>query len=386
MPVPHPFTADQVAIALGTRPEAIKLWGLVVRLGPAARLVHTGQHYDEDMWAGVIDELPGMDIDHHIGVGGMSRGEQIGSATAALTRHLLEHPARALVVQGDTNAALAGALAANGVGIPVVHLEAGLRSDDRAMPEEINRVLVDALADLCCAPTRANAARLGAEGVSPERVCVTGNTLAEAIERLLPEPAARDATLASFGVAAGGYVLATLHRANNVDEPGCLRSLLEGLASLAREVPVLLPLHPRTQARASRFGLTPLLDDLRVLPPLAPRQFLSLEAEARLLLSDSGGVQEEAALLRRPLVVLRDTTERPELVSAGWCRLLGADPPRAVIARAWQDAPSWLGLLSEKTPPYGATEASARVLAEIDRRWPARTLGATATASVGPAR
>lgn len=365
------FHPDDVAIVLGTRPEAIKLLGLTRLLGDRARLIHTGQHYDEGMWAKVIGDLPGMAVDHHVRVGGLTRGEQIGSGTSALTRHLIEHPARALVVQGDTNSTVAGALAASSVGIPVVHVEAGLRCHDRAMPEEVNRVVVDAIADLCCAPTPENAAQLAREGIVGRRVAVTGNTLAEALSVLLPGEAERTAIVRAYGLRPGDYVLVTMHRAANVDDPERLRELLSALADLARLACVVLPLHPRTATAAERFELTHLLADVLVLPPLGPRHFVSLEAQALLLLSDSGGVQEEAALLRRPLLVLRDSTERPELLK-GWCRLLGSAAVGPAVATAYADAAAWAESLTWRGSAYCEDAPSRVILDEIDHRWPAR--------------
>lgn len=360
---------SEIVVAVGTRPEAIKVAGIVRELGNHARIIHTGQHYDQTMWRDVLADLPEIQVAHRVSVGGRHRGEQIGKATELLTQHLLAHPARALVVQGDTNSTLAGALAASAVGIPVVHVEAGLRSHDRSMPEEINRVLVDAVADLCCAPTEANAGQLAREGVPAERVLVTGNTLADALQVLLPAPDERDRIRRGLGVPET-YVLSTVHRAGTVDDSARLGPLLIALAALAEQVPVVLPLHPHTRARVEEFGLQPLLDRLTVLPPLSPRDFLALEAGAALLLSDSGGVQEEACLLRRPLLVLRDSTERPELLD-GWCRLLGSQPPGPQIAQAWRDVDGWAADLAERPLPYAGADASARIVAEIDRRWPA---------------
>jgi len=361
--------ASGVAVVVGTRPEAVKLAWVARALGPHAVVVHTGQHYDAGLWAGVVGDLPMPDIAHHIAVGGRSRGEQIGQATEQLTRLLTDHPVRAVVVQGDTNSTLAGALAANATGTPVVHVEAGLRSDDRTMPEESNRLLVDRVADLCCVPIRANADRLLAEGVTADRIALTGNTLADALADLVPPAAEVDRVLRDTGVRRGGYALATVHRAANVDDPRTLAALADGLAALAARVPVVFPVHPHTRARLTAFGLADRLAGVRTVEPAGPRHFLALESAAGLLVSDSGGVQEEACLLRRPLVVLRNSTERPELLD-GWCRLLGDDDPVQVLEQAWSDVPSWTAALADRPLPYGTGGASDRVVAEIERRWP----------------
>jgi len=359
-------SSRDVLVVIGTRPEAVKLAGVVRALSGRVRIAHTGQHYDERMWDAVAGDvgLPRPDV--KILVGGHHRGEQIGTATAALTAELVARPVAAVVVQGDTNSTLAGALAANATGTPVVHVEAGLRSDDLSMPEESNRLLVDRIADLCCAPTEVNAARLRGEGVRAERIAVTGNTLFDALATLLPSPGRRLQVLSAHGVGDGGYVLATVHRSANVDDPERLAALAAGLVALAARAPVLLPQHPRTRAAAERAGISLDAPGLRLLPPLGPVDFLALEAGARLLVSDSGGVQEEACFLRRPLLVLRDSTERPELLD-GWCELLGDRDPSTALPAAWDGAGAWAARLGDLPAPYDAAGASERVVAAMDR-------------------
>jgi UDP-N-acetylglucosamine 2-epimerase (non-hydrolysing) len=357
---------QEVLVVIGTRPEAVKLAGVVRALGPRARIAHTGQHYDHDLWHAVAGDIGLPDPGARITVGGTHRGEQIGTATAALTRHLLDRPVGAVVVQGDTNSTLAGALAGNATGTPVVHVEAGLRSDDLEMPEENNRLLVDRVADLCCAPTHTNAARLRSEGIAADRIAVTGNTLFDALATLLPPPVHGARVLRQQKVTSGRYVLATVHRSANTDDPARLAALLDALGALAARVPVLLPLHPRTRAAAEQAGLALDRPGLALLPPLGPMDFLALESAAGLIVSDSGGVQEEACYLRRPLVVLRDSTERPELL-AGWCELLGDRDPTATLLDAWSRAGDWLLTLAELNPPYDAAGASERVVAELDQ-------------------
>ncbi|MFZ0161859.1 MAG: UDP-N-acetylglucosamine 2-epimerase (non-hydrolyzing) [Kineosporiaceae bacterium] len=358
---------DRVLVVMGTRPEAVKLLGLVNALGDRAVIAHTGQHYDEQLWGAVRREVGLPEAQVRIEVGGSHRGVQIGTATAALTEVLLATPVQAMIVQGDTNSTLAGALAANATGTLLVHVEAGLRSDDLSMPEESNRLLVDRIADLCCAPAEHNAERLLAEGVRPDRIVVTGNTLFDALEVLLPPPAQRSAVLERLGLASEGYVLATMHRVSNVDDPRRLRAMLEGFDALAHRVPVVLPLHPHTRARAEHAGLTHLFQRLRLLSPLTPTDFLALEAEAALIVSDSGGVQEEACFLRRPLLVLRDSTERPELLD-GWCRLLGDADPAPALVQAFADAEDWRAQLRGRSLPYAEGGAGARIVAELDSR------------------
>ncbi len=359
-----------VAVVMGTRPEAIKLAGLVTGLSGDALVVHTGQHYDAQLWENVQADLPGMHVDEHIHCGGRSRGEQIGMATSEMTRFLSSRDIRAVVVQGDTNSTLAGALAANALGLPLVHVEAGLRSGDRRMPEEINRILVDTLADLCCAPVERNANQLIQERVTPDRIVITGNTLWDAMAMIRPTPQGTAQALDSLNVPPGNYVLATIHRAGTVSDTERLVGLLDGLDALAEQAEVVFPVHPRTSAAIAEAGLSGRWQRIHMVQPLPPSQFMALEAGATLLVSDSGGVQEEACFLRRPLLVLRDSTERPELLD-GWCRLLGDQDPAVAIDRAWADARQWGADLATRQLPYPGESASSVIAAEINRRWPA---------------
>ncbi|MFE6691769.1 non-hydrolyzing UDP-N-acetylglucosamine 2-epimerase [Streptomyces sp. NPDC057743] len=321
-----------VAVVLGTRPELVKLTELIRLLGPAAHVVHTGQHYDEELSGRFLAEFGIPEPTYLTGVGGQPRAVQISAALAQLDAVFQDGPARAVVVQGDTNAALAGALAANARALPLVHVEAGLRSHDRNMPEEHNRVLIDRVADVLCAATPENRANLLAEGIPADRIDVTGNTVVEAVHRQLPPERERLAHLAGLGLTPDGYLLATVHRPENTDDPAALRAVLGELAALADEVPVVLPLHPRTRARAEAAGLAGLLAPLRVMRPLGYRDFLALARHAALLVSDSGGVQEEVTVLGRPLVVVRNSTERPEAM-ADFATLVAPGPELGRAAR-----------------------------------------------------
>jgi UDP-N-acetylglucosamine 2-epimerase (non-hydrolysing) len=360
----HGLTEGSVALVLGTRPEIVKLAGIADVLGPAARIVHTGQHYD-DALGGTFFRQFGMTAPAiTLEVGGLHRGEQIGHAVTRITRHLLEQPAQAILVQGDTNAALAGALAANSIGTPLVHIEAGLRSHDRQMPEEHNRVLIDHLSDLCCAPTPASAANLLYEAIPLERVGITGNTVVEAVHRLLPPAAERRALLDGLELRAGGYAVATIHRPENTDDPARLSVILRELQRLP--VPVLFPLHPRTAARIETWGLGPLLDGLRVVGPAGYQEFLALAAESAVLVSDSGGLQEEASVLKRPIAVVRTSTERPEVL--GTFAALVAPDELGPTVRSWlEDLDAVHARLAELPSPYGDGSASTRCVEEVMR-------------------
>jgi UDP-N-acetylglucosamine 2-epimerase (non-hydrolysing) len=357
------LAASSIAVVLGTRPEIIKLSEFLRLLGPAARVVYTGQHYDDRLGPAFFREF-GLPPPHtRLAVGGAPRGEQIGEAVCLLDRHFAANPPGAVVVQGDTNSTVAGALAANARHVPLVHIEAGLRSHDRAMPEEHNRIVTDHLADLCCAPTETNRSNLAAEGINGRRVAVTGNTVVEALQRLLPGPAECQELLVRTGVSAAGYVVATFHRPENVDDPVRLEMVLRELAKLP--MPVVLPLHPRTATRIAAFGYRGLLDKLCVVPPLAYHEFLALAANCGFLVSDSGGVQEEASVLKRPVLVVRNSTERPEVLGT-FAELVQPGPEMAMIANEWMsDLSEMHEKLSRTASPYGDGDASARCLERL---------------------
>jgi UDP-N-acetylglucosamine 2-epimerase (non-hydrolysing) len=360
------FEPKSIAVVLGTRPEIIKLSHIIKLLGDAAWIIHTGQHYDSNLSQSFFGELGLPDPDDFLEVGGTSRGHQIGEATKRLDTMFGAHRPKAVVVQGDTNAVLAGALAANAREIFSCHVEAGLRSFDRAMPEEHNRVVADHLADLCCAPTEVNFANLHAEGIPDERIALTGNTVVEAVRDLVPDPDRRRELCDAMAVEPKRFVLSTFHRPENVDDPNRYRSILLELAGL--EFPVVLPLHPRSVKRAEEHGLGDLLRKLIVVEPIGYRDFLGLQAEAALLISDSGGVQEECSILKRPLIVVRNSTERPEVIGTFAQRVVpgtgigeAARPILVHVAAAHQaliDVPS----------PYGDGTSSVRSLQALSER------------------
>ncbi|MGA5129559.1 non-hydrolyzing UDP-N-acetylglucosamine 2-epimerase [Streptomyces olivoreticuli] len=355
--------ARSVAVVLGTRPELVKLTDLVRLLGPAAHLVHTGQHYDEELSGRFLTELGLPEPTFLTGIGGQPRAVQISAALAQLDGLFTAEPPLAVVVQGDTNAALAGALAANSRGIPLLHVEAGLRSHDRNMPEEHNRVLIDRIADVLCAATEDNRANLLAEGVDDARVAVTGNTVVEAVHGQLPDAAARAELVERHGLTADSYVLATVHRPENTDSVAALRAIFTELSALAESVPVVVPLHPRTRARIEAAGLEDLLTGLTVCRPLGYGEFLALARHAALLVSDSGGIQEECTVLGRPLVVVRRSTERPEAM-ADFADLVEPGPQIGAAARRrLAEGPAGLARLASLPSPFGDGSASERIVA-----------------------
>lgn len=360
----------RVAFVLGTRPELIKLAPLIRLMGSSAVVVHTGQHFDANMSEQFLAELAIGAPSLHLGVGGRSRGAQIGDAISALDQAFADQRPDAVIVHGDTNATVAGALAANAREIPLVHLEAGLRSFDRAMPEEHNRVVVDHLSDLCLAPTETNRANLAAEGIGGNKVLMIGNTVVDAVLEHLPPPAQRADILGRHGLSPRRYVLSTLHRPENVDHPETLASILSELADL--DVPVVMPTHPRTLAACRRNGLGPLLDRLEVRDPMGYGEFLALAAEAAVLISDSGGVQEESSVVKRPALVVRRSTERPEILGT-FAHLVPAGPAIGRHARSLlASLDQTIERLSVLPSPYGDGSSANRAAAAIDvllSRW-----------------
>ncbi len=234
-----------VALVVGTLPEAIKLAPLAALLGPEALVIHTGQHHTAGMTGHLTPDIE-LDTAHDT-----TRGAQLGAMTSALDQLFRENRPDVVVVQGDTTSALAGAFAANATDTPLVHVEAGLRSHDRAMPEEHHRVLIDHIADLCCAPTPLARDNLLAERISPSRITVTGNTIVEAVGHTLPEPEHQRQLLDQLGITTNAFVLATLHRPENTDDPDALETILRELAAL--QEPVVLSLHPRTQRQITKL-------------------------------------------------------------------------------------------------------------------------------------
>ncbi|HEY4377585.1 MAG TPA: UDP-N-acetylglucosamine 2-epimerase (non-hydrolyzing) [Acidimicrobiales bacterium] len=353
-----------VAVVLGTRPEVVKMSGIIRLLGDRARVFHTGQHYDANLSDVFFTEagLRAPDVQFDLQPSAPGRAGQVAAMLNGLAEQFDRDRPAAVLVHGDTNSTLAGALAANGASIPLVHVEAGLRSFDRAMPEEHNRVATDHLADLLCAPTAVNVAQLARERVAG-LVVETGNTVVEATIAQLPTPAERGPRLAARGLVARRYVLATLHRPENTDDPDRLGATLDALSRLP--CPVIFPVHPRTRQAADRAGLAHLLERLATVEPLGPSDFLALAADAALLVSDSGGVQEEATVLKRPLLVVRTSTERPEAL-AEFAALVEPHELLAAASRRLADIDGTLDHLARVRSPYGDGQASRLVVEAVD--------------------
>jgi UDP-N-acetylglucosamine 2-epimerase (non-hydrolysing) len=317
----------RVLVVAGARPNFMKVAPILEALrerGDQGVLVHTGQHYDARMSDAFFQDLQLPDPDYHLGVGSGTHAVQTARIMEAFEPVLLESRPDWVVVVGDVNSTLACALVATKLkseaGCRVAHVEAGLRSGDWRMPEEVNRVVTDRVSDLLLTPSRDAHPNLRAEGIADDRVEFVGNTMIDTLLRQLPRARERGFAAAQ-GLERGNYVVSTLHRPSNVDDPTAFRGVLEALATVSRDMPVVLPLHPRARKQAHAFGLGPLLDQLRVLEPVGYLEMLSLTEGAAGVLTDSGGLQEETTALGIPCVTLREQTERPVTVTEGTNRL-----------------------------------------------------------------
>ena len=345
---------------VGNRPQFIKSAPLSLALRDRAEevVLHTGQHYDHDLSQVFFDELGLEPPKHRLEAGSGSHAEQIARMLPGIEAAVLEEQPGIVLVYGDTNSTLAGALAASKLRVPIAHVEAGLRSFDRAMPEELNRVLVDRVSSLLFAPSETAVSNLKNEGIT-DGVHDVGDVMLDANLRLAPIARERSEALELAGVEAGGYALVTVHREANTREPA-LGRIVEGLNAL--EEPMVFPLHPRTAGEIERQGLQ-LAGHVRPGPPAGYLDFAALASQARVILTDSGGVQKEAYWYEVPCVTLRENTEWVETVEAGWNRLVGTDP--SAIATAAREA--WPG--AEHPPLYGdghAADLIADVLCTMD--------------------
>jgi UDP-GlcNAc3NAcA epimerase len=321
-------------------------------------LVHTGQHYDDELSRVFFDELGLPRPDHRLALGGGTNTSQTAGMLAALEPLIAAEQPDVLLVYGDTNSTMAGALAGAQAGVPVAHVEAGMRSYDRTMPEELNRVVADHAASLLLCSSERAADTLRGERVEGD-VVVVGDVMVDVAQMLAPRARERTAALEACGVQPGEYVLATAHRAGNVDDPARLERLVELL--LAVRGPVVLPLHPRTEARLRAAGLYErLAAGVRLAPPLGYLDFTALLLDARAVITDSGGVQKEAYLAGVRCVTLRSTTEWTETVDAGWNALVDLDADAAVAAL---ERP----LPDERPPLYGDGRAGERVVEALRR-------------------
>jgi UDP-N-acetylglucosamine 2-epimerase (non-hydrolysing) len=338
------------------------------RRGIPQRLVHTGQHYDAAMSKSFFDELEMPEPDLYLGIGSGTHAQQTARVMVAIEEECLQHKPDMVVVGGDVNSTVATALAASKLGIRVAHVEAGLRSFDRAMPEELNRIVTDHLSDLLLTTEESGNQNLKREGIPAENICFAGNCMVDSLRRHLSEAVQRR-PCERYGLSEGSYALLTLHRPSNVDHETRLKELV-GLASrIADRMPVIFPVHPRTAERLARLG-TNMPASLILLEPLPYITFLGLMARAKLVLTDSGGIQEETTALQVPCLTLRMNTERPSTVEFGTNELIGDDLELAErlvdrIARGeWKKG---------SVPPLWDGRASVRVVDAIEVQLERRT-------------
>jgi UDP-N-acetylglucosamine 2-epimerase (non-hydrolysing)/UDP-GlcNAc3NAcA epimerase len=355
----------RITTVIGNRPQFIKAAAVSRRLREhhGETLVHTGQHYDDEMSKVFFEELGVPAPDHQLGIGSGTNTAQTARIMSALESVLADGRPDAVLVYGDTNSTLAGALAAAQALVPVAHVEAGMRSFDRAMPEELNRVLTDHASDLLLCSTETAVANLEREAVVGG-IHLVGDVMADVSLAFAPIAAERSQILREVGVEPGAYLLVTAHRAGNVDVP----ARLERLVALIERIDgaVVFPLHPRTATRLDDAGLRERLERAAtVVPPLGYLDFLELTRNARAVLTDSGGVQKEAYLLETPCVTLRDTTEWVETVEAGWNVLVDLDADAALEALE-RPAPS-----GPRPDLYGGGRAAERICDVLDSYTPA---------------
>ncbi len=349
---------------VGARPEFVQAMPVSQQL--AARhsevLVHTGQHYDYQMSQRFFEELPIPTPDHNLAIGSGSHAQQTAELLTRLESVITAEKPDVVLVRGDTNSTLGGALVASKLQIPLVHIEAGERSHNRAMPEEINRLMVDAVADLhlCVSPKAVQ--QLHKEGKS-DSVHWTGDVMLDALQQVLPQ-AARSTILEELGVAAEGYGLVTVHRAGNVDDAVRLRQILVALNQLT--MPVIFPVHPRTRKAIDRLVAHEnflLAEHITLLEPVGYLDMVWLEANAYCIATDSGGVQREAYYLQKPCLTLRDETEWTDIVETGWNQLVGAES--AMIVNGWQQ----FTVPAAHPPILGDGHAAERIVAAIEARF-----------------
>jgi UDP-GlcNAc3NAcA epimerase len=352
----------KLVTVVGARPQFIKAAALSRAIAAAGRieqiLVHTGQHYDETMSAVFFEELDIPAPDHELGIAGGSHAEMTGRMMVGVEQVLLQERPDAVLVFGDTNSTLAAALAAAKLNLPVAHVEAGLRSFNRRMPEEINRLVTDRVSSWLFCPTPAAVDNLRNEGRG-DAAHLVGDVMYDAALFYAARAEQRSRVLEQLSLVRHGYVLVTCHRAENTDSAEALAGIVDALAAIAREQTVIFPVHPRTRAALDRHRLTGRLGNVRTIEPASFLDMVALERHARVILTDSGGVQKEAFFYGVPCVTLREETEWVETVAMGRNQLAGASTAR--IQSAFASAFKLPAHESAGATPYGDGEASARI-------------------------
>ncbi|MEX1198150.1 MAG: UDP-N-acetylglucosamine 2-epimerase (non-hydrolyzing) [Pseudohongiellaceae bacterium] len=352
----------RVLTVIGARPQFIKAAPVSRAFqeteGITEHIVHTGQHFDECMSDVFFEELGIPAPTHHLDINSRTHGAMTGAMLHAIEALLLAEKPDWVLVYGDTNSTLAGALAAVKLHIPVAHVEAGLRSFNRRMPEEHNRVLTDHMADLLFTPTDSATANLQREGVPPSRIQQVGDVMYDAAVYFAGRVETRTTILSKHGLTTKDYILATVHRAENTDNGSRLRAIITALDEVARHQAVVLPLHPRTRAALTRERISPKF--IHVIEPVGYLDMVALESNASVIATDSGGVQKEAYFHGVPCVTLREETEWVELVEMGWNHL--APPGSADIVKILRQAIASVGRAAE---PYGDGNAAVRIARQL---------------------
>lgn len=356
----------KIATIVGARPQFIKAAAVsrvMAQQGVEEILIHTGQHYDANMSDIFFDEMSIPKPQHHLGIGGCTQGAMTGRMLESIEKILLDVKPDWTLVYGDTNSTIAGALAACKLHIPVAHVEAGLRSFNRRMPEEINRILTDHCAHLLLTPVAGATQQLISEGIPVEKIVEVGDVMYDAALYYAEKAPTRSRVMQEYALESKQFVLATIHRAENTDDPKRLAGIIKGLQRIASTgIKVVLPLHPRTQQVLEKQGLFESVQSaLLILPPVGYFDMIQLEKNAQVILTDSGGVQKEAFFFQTPCVTLRDQTEWIELLSHGCNRL--CPPGEEAILRSYQEAlasnPKW------DVPLYGVGNASEKIIAAL---------------------
>src|SRR5258706_13982799 len=364
----------KIIIVAGARPNFMKVAPIVAAMKRRrnefqALLVHTGHHYDEAMSEAFFRDLEMQEADVYLGVGSASHAQQTAAIMQAFEPVLIQEQPDWVVVVGDVNSTLACALVSVKLGIKVAHVEAGLRSHDRAMPEEINRLLTDQIAELLLTPSRDADTNLIVEGIPEERISMVGNVMIDSLLSQL-DRAKRSTARADLGLTEKEYAVLTLHRPSNVDDNAAFRRIIEALEEIARRLPIVFPAHPRTRKMIAELGLTERVEKikgLRVIDPVGYLDFLQLLMDARLVLTDSGGIQEESTVLGIPCITLRENTERPITVEIGTNTIAGTTS--APIVKAALDALDHpAGKAAPRVPPLWDGPTADRILAALIQR------------------
>jgi len=349
-----------ISIIVGTRPEIIKMSPIIrecEKLNLDYFILHTGQHYSYNMDRIFFEQLELPQPRYNLDVGSGSHGEQTGKIIIGLEKILMKEKPSVVLVEGDTNTVLAGALATTKLHIQVGHIEAGLRSYDRTMPEEINRVLTDHCSDFLFAPTEKSRQILLHEGFPDEKIFVTGNTIVDAVFQNIKLAEKKVNILHDLGLKKHEYFLITTHRQENVDNQKRFSEIIEGLKQIHEkyDIPVVFPIHPRSRNKLQEFQLN--FNGIKLLEPVDFLSFLQLEKNAKVVLTDSGGVQEETCILGTPCVTIRDNTERPETLDVGSNILSGTNPKKIVecVSYMYENNKKWIN-------PFGSGKAGEQII------------------------